>query len=412
MVFRHWLSMALILTALPALADKTSLLTKAELAQISVMGANYVRYSDGATPDMVHQDWVCDFFNGSRLEISELDVVVVSLLGRKEVYRSPVKKLKLFDNDRVPHRGSLCPLTRMGEPCTFSIEIPSSCWTTETRLGLLVLGGRAHRNATNLHDAGHLISYFTNEETPKIMAAFKKDRSLFKFKSDEGMTPLLLACANADLPLVKFMAANGCSYKAKGKKGHDAMFLAAVGTDTKTLDHLLKQGFSVNTALPQSGRTPLMKAISAWQPNSVKWLLDHGANPNALDKRGNPVLSYVLGADSLDMLKILAKYANIRFHDRSGYGWMHYGTNKVGFLPYLVSLGLNVNDAAKPYNTTPLMTAAQTGKFDAAIWLLEHGANLYAKDVKGRSVFDYAKQSNTLRTDRFFRERIAKFIKK
>lgn len=412
MVFRASVMVGFILVALPALGDKTTPLTKAELSQIFVAGCMYERYGPGSRPELVKQDWYSHFLNGTRLEISELDVVVVSLFGSKEIFRSPVRKLRSFDNERVPHVGSLCALTATGEPCRFSIELPSSAWTTETRLSVRVVGGRAYRKATNLHDSGHLITFFTNETTPKIMAAFKKDPSLFKITTSQGMTPLLIACGAADESVVKFMAANGCSYTAKGKLGQDAMYIAAGGGDTRTLDLLLSKGLKVNTWLPKSTRTPLMQAIALRQIDSMKWLLAHGANPNMIDNRGWPVINYVVQSGSLEMLKILSKSADKHFQDTKGFGWMHYATARKEFLPYLVSIGLSVNDAPKPNKITPLMTAAGQGRLDSALWLVEHGANIYAKDAFGRSVFDFAKSSNTLGTDRFFREKVAKYLKK
>lgn len=45
------------LIALPALGDKTTPLTKAELSQIFVVGCMYERYGPGSRPEFVKQDW-------------------------------------------------------------------------------------------------------------------------------------------------------------------------------------------------------------------------------------------------------------------------------------------------------------------------------------------------------------------
>ncbi|MHB8637685.1 MAG: ankyrin repeat domain-containing protein [Fimbriimonadaceae bacterium] len=69
----------------------------------------------------------------------------------------------------------------------------------------------------------------------------------------------------------------------------------------------------------------------------------------------------------------------------------------------LLRLGLDVNDAAPGSKITPLMFAALSGRNWLAKWLISKGAKVDAVDSRGQTVFDYAKKSNTLNTDRFFR---------
>jgi hypothetical protein len=58
-------------------------------------------------------------------------------------------------------------------------------------------------------------------------------------------------------------------------------------------------------------------------------------------------------------------------------------------LTRLLRDGIGV-DACSRNNWTPLILASQAGHLDAVVFLLEHGANVNARNARGKSAIDYA----------------------
>ena len=107
--------------------------------------------------------------------------------------------------------------------------------------------------------------------------------------------------------------------------------------------------------------------------------------------------------DAFDLL--LTYKADVHCHTKDGLGLIQIALPNPLFLPKLLAAGVPVDDPNPKNKQTSLMTAAYS-QSGSTKWLLDHGANINARDSEGRSVFDYAKMSNTLNTDRFFREAI------
>ncbi len=69
----------------------------------------------------------------------------------------------------------------------------------------------------------------------------------------------------------------------------DTLVLAASLGSTATIENCLAAGVSVNQR-GRAGDTPLLAAMKKDQRNTVKMLLEHGADPNLPDREGNTVL--------------------------------------------------------------------------------------------------------------------------
>ncbi|HUA81900.1 MAG TPA: ankyrin repeat domain-containing protein, partial [Dyella sp.] len=119
--------------------------------------------------------------------------------------------------------------------------------------------------------------------------------------------------------------------------GIDPLIMIAAGNDHEALDALLAHGEQVDSG-NNIGKTPLMEASQFDQLQSVAWLLQHGANPNASTWANNAV-----GAD-----------------------------------------GPLQHDAR-----TPLMYAAANGSLTIIEMLMSAGADRYQTDSKGYRAIDY-----------------------
>ena len=121
-----------------------------------------------------------------------------------------------------------------------------------------------------------------------------------------------------------------------------------------------------------------------------------------------PPAYYAVRQGNIEGLDLLAKAGGDLKYHKDYYGLMHLAarSNDVPVLAKLAALGLSVDDAQAPSGFTPLMAAAGSGANASAVWLLQHGASLSGRDQAGRSVLDYARRSNTLGIDAFFRRAV------
>ena len=88
--------------------------------------------------------------------------------------------------------------------------------------------------------------------------------------------------------------------------------------DADGLRHLLENGADANYADPRSGTTLLM---TAQHPVLIRLLLQHGADPLALDRKGATALHYaVAGSRALEIITLLVNSgANVNACDDSGF---------------------------------------------------------------------------------------------
>jgi ankyrin repeat protein len=131
--------------------------------------------------------------------------------------------------------------------------------------------------------------------------------------------------------------------------------LAAVQGKPKDVEVALAAGDKL-TDVDSSGWTPLMYAASAYGGTNVKLLLTRGAAVNARGPRGETALMFAALDGRADQ--------------------------------HLLSAGADVN-ASTQDGVTALMLAAQCGDAEAIAALLKAGAEVSARDAKGRTAMDY-----------------------
>src|SRR5436309_112786 len=155
--------------------------------------------------------------------------------------------------------------------------------------------------------------------------------------------PLLDAIRRDDQPIVRDLIKKGGAESVRDESGATALMYAAVFASPATLQLLLESGADIN-ASNNNGSTALMWA--AGDPAKVRLLLDRGA---AFD--GN-----------------------------------------VATMHLLLGRGADPNRAGKRGGITPLMMAAAGARpSEAAVrLLLEKGADVQARDERGRNALDWA----------------------
>lgn len=151
---------------------------------------------------------------------------------------------------------------------------------------------------------------------------------------------------------------------------------------------LLQAGFNPNP--PQRnenglrpGNLPLCVAIAAGDEAMVEILLAGGADPNLAQSYGNTALSYAVsenGGNSNMVRMLLAAGANPQPIDDHGHTPMGSAAmhGNLELLELLHEAGASVQPVAS--GPSPLHAAVRAQQFEAAQWLLAHGANIDARD--------------------------------
>ncbi len=156
---------------------------------------------------------------------------------------------------------------------------------------------------------------------------------------------------------------------AKPDGTQDHVLLSAVRRgDLKVLESHLREGAPVNVQTSE-GTTPLMLAALYGTADTIRLLVDHGADPNAVDKNDASALLFAAG----DLAKVRL----------------------------LIDRGANVNAQSALGNTPLIAAAAHSDNLEVVKLLLEKGADVHAKNVNNVSALAAAVVASDAATVRF-----------
>lgn len=161
-------------------------------------------------------------------------------------------------------------------------------------------------------------------DSPVADAAARGDReavkSLLKGAADvnaaqgDGMTALHWAAMNGDAELAQMLIVAGANLKATTRLGgYTAVYLAAQQGHAKVLEALIKGGADAKSG-NANGTTPLMVASASGDVDTVRVLVEHGADVNAKDgvREQTPVM-YAAASNRAAVIEYLAsKSANLK----------------------------------------------------------------------------------------------------
>lgn len=196
-----------------------------------------------------------------------------------------------------------------------------------------------------------------------------------------------------------------------GPSSVDQFYAAIRGNELTRIAALIKEGADIN-GKDARGMTPLMHSAVVGSPESMKLLLDKGADPNVTNSAGSTALMFsvtdiakvrllldhradvnvassrgrtalflaAMSDGSADIVRLLiARGADVKTVDALKMTTLHAATwgNDIETIRLLVDAGLDVN-AAHIAGFTPLIHTASTGNAAAAKLLLAKGANVNA----------------------------------
>lgn len=134
---------------------------------------------------------------------------------------------------------------------------------------------------------------FSNPDVAPLAAAVQRGdvpevkRQLERVNPDtpgsDGSTLLVEAIGKRQLESVKTLLEAGADPNRPGAGGETPVHAAAFAEDPAYLDAVLAHGGDANVRNPQTGATPLGKAILGQHMTQLKRLLDAGADPDLAD---------------------------------------------------------------------------------------------------------------------------------
>ncbi len=322
-----------------------------------------------------------------------------------------------------------------------AIEARDERKTTVGRTPLMLAAGRGHADVISaLVKAGANVNA-ADEPSGQPGPGFKPCFNLGGLEAVEdefrlGRTALMFAAAAGRIGAIRVLVAAGADVNSADFASCSPLYLAARGGHNEAAAELLKSGAKVNARGPKGG-SALVGAASSGSAETIAALLAHGAKANVASRDDGSPLEIACSQKRADLVKLLFARGDFK-PDASAFAsaftkilsWNFMspptedqvlatvealveagadvnGADEEGGVPLgqaalktqpkllrvvsrLIELGADVN-AGRGALGVPLNCAVATRNFDAAKLLLEHGADVMAKNDDDRTVLQFAR---------------------
>jgi len=194
-----------------------------------------------------------------------------------------------------------------------------------------------------------------------------------------GKTALYYAVKSGHLRSARLLIEYHANCNLEDSEGRTLLFYSR----GELIPMLVSHGANVNVR-DQYGASPLMIAVLEADPLAAKQLVEIGARIEAVDVDGRTAAEWATQADSTACLKFLAS-RKARLDHRNSDGQTLLIVAVTNYCDWLRALRL---EYAADNGQSRTFYQKHT---DTIRWLLDHGADVNAKDKSGRSAIDYAR---------------------
>ena len=181
------------------------------------------------------------------------------------------------------------------------------------------------------------------------------------------VTPLYLACENANAALVRRLLASGAAPGAALPSGETALMTAARTGSADAVTALLAHGADPNARETTEGQTALMWAVAQRHPDVAEVLIEAGADIHARSRVRSVATASSPRTGAAEGVSVI---------DEGGFSPLLFAARQgdLESARLLLAAGADVNDTA-PSGTSALVVATHSGHGELAAWLLEHDAD-------------------------------------
>jgi ankyrin repeat protein len=141
------------------------------------------------------------------------------------------------------------------------------------------------------------------EGSAAIVKALLRARVKVNVKNEHGDTAIMLAALGGDLAVVKLLREAGAEIN---HPGWTPLQYAAINGHDAVIEYLLSSGADLALVAP-NGVTPLMLAVHANKPDTVKLLIGYGFDVGARNDRGETALAWARRREYKDIEQMLRR---------------------------------------------------------------------------------------------------------
>ncbi|XP_038639419.1 85/88 kDa calcium-independent phospholipase A2 isoform X2 [Scyliorhinus canicula] len=216
-------------------------------------------------------------------------------------------------------------------------------------------------------------------------------------ESEEGLTPLHLACKKEDIDCVRELV-EGCGVRLDitDRNGETVFHYAARQSNCQVIELLSKQRSVGMNHLSSGGETPLHIACRLGKTDVAKSLLRCQASCNIVGSHGYPIHTAMKFTQAGCAEAILEADPNQVYTEDVHYGGtaLHWA-KKADMIRLLINHGCALNYLSKT-GETALHIMVKRGRFECAMVLLVHGADANAKGENGNTPLHLAMKLDNL----------------
>ena len=211
----------------------------------------------------------------------------------------------------------------------------------------------------------HMFNYILENKTDEIKKLVKAGYDINKC-IEKGATPLILACSADSYNSAKILIELGADINVTDANGRTPLMFAAINNSVYCAKVLLAQKDIQIEQKDQDGTTALLFAAANNSFEVLQFLIEAGADINAINYYGHSALCFTLMRSKFKMTRILIENgANINYTDKMG--------------------------------RTPLIIAANYNNLDGAEKLIKSGADTSLQDINKNTAFLVAAEKNSAR---------------